>query len=83
MNMHGPEKKGGTPLSSTGSPGVALLTAAKMVRALTLGAIPAMLRPDYKTPLERYTAGSSISGTYHPTPKPSELTTPLIISRGA
>ena len=40
MNMHGPEKKGGTPLSSTGSPGVALLTAAKMVRALTLGADP-------------------------------------------
>jgi hypothetical protein len=83
MNINGPEEKGGTPLSFTGSPDVALLTAAKTVRALTLGAIPAMLRPDYKAPLERYTAGSSTSGTYHPTPKPSEFTTPLIISRGA
>jgi hypothetical protein len=46
MNMKGPEEKGGTPLSSTGSPGVALLTAAKTVRDLVLGAIPAKLRSD-------------------------------------
>ncbi|HEX2742466.1 MAG TPA: hypothetical protein VHM69_18645, partial [Rubrobacter sp.] len=62
-NMKGPEEKGGTPLSSTGSPAVALLTAAKMVRALIFGAIPAKLRSVHSDAFERYTAGSSSSGT--------------------
>jgi hypothetical protein len=40
-NRYGPDEKGGTPLSSTGRPGVALLTAAKMLWDRILGAIPA------------------------------------------
>ena len=53
MNINGPEEKGGTPLSSTGSPSVALLTAAKTVRALIFEAIPAKLRSDHNDPFER------------------------------
>jgi hypothetical protein len=51
--MKRPEEKGGTPLSSTGKPGVALLMAARMVRDRILGAMLAKLRSDYKGPSER------------------------------
>ena len=84
MNVKGPEANGGTPLSSAGSPGVALRTAANTAEDRILPAIPAKLLSAHSGDPERYTAGSSpLHGAYHPTPNPSAFTTPLIISSGA